>query len=162
MDANGEIDGVCVSIANITSKKLAEEQIKETADQLTNIMETISDGMFILNNDLTVKYMNRSAEELLQVDREQLCWQHKNEVLAYFGASADSPETTFHYIDRAIEKGKMISFTEYYRELHLWFEGEIYPIGGGVTIYFRDITERKTTGHDAPPGERSVGNECDS
>ena len=141
--SNGEIDGVCVSIADITSKKLAEEKIKETANQLTNIMETISDGMFILNNDLTVKYMNRSAEELLQVDRKTFVGKHKNEVLAYFGASADSPETTFHYIDRAIEKRKMISFTEYYRELNLWYEGEIYPIGSGVTIYFRDVTERK-------------------
>ncbi len=141
--SNGEIDGVCVSIADITSKKVAEERIKETANQLTNIMETISDGMFILNDDLTVKYMNRSAEELLQVNRKSFIGKHKDQVLAYFGASGKTPETSFHYIERAIEKRKMISFIQYYKELNFWFEGEIYPIGGGVTIYFRDITERK-------------------
>jgi len=139
----GEIEGVCVSISDITAKKQADIQIKQTADQLTSIMETISDGMFILNDNLTVKYMNRSAEELLQVNRSSFLGKHKDEVLSFFGATGDSPETNFFYIDRAIEKGKMISFTEYYKGLHSWFEGEIYPIGGGVTIYFRDITERK-------------------
>jgi PAS domain-containing protein len=87
--------------------------------------------------------MNRSAEELLQVKRTSFVGKHKNEVLAFFNATGETPESDFYYIERAIEKGNMISFTEYYRGLHSWFEGEIYPIGGGVTIYFRDITERK-------------------
>jgi PAS domain S-box-containing protein len=141
--SGGEIDGVVVSISNITSKKLADKQITETAEQLTNIMETISDGMFILNDDLTVKYMNRSAEELLHVDRSSFVGKHKNEVLSLLGANGESPETTFIYIDKAIQKRKAISFTEYHGRLHCWFEGVIYPIGGGVTIYFRDVTERK-------------------
>jgi PAS domain S-box-containing protein len=139
----GDIDGVCISITNITAKKLADKQIKETAEQLTNIMETISDGMFILNDDLTVKYMNRSAEELLQVDRSSFVGKHKDEVLSFLGANGDSPETHFTYIDKALQKRKAISFTEYYEQLHSWFEGVIYPIGGGLTIYFRDVTERK-------------------
>src|SRR5205814_687599 len=141
--AKGEIDGICVSISNITAKKLADQQNKETAEQLTNIMETISDGMFILNDDLTVKYMNRSAEELLKVERNTFLNKHKNEVLKLLGASEESPGLKFDYIERAVEKGKMISFTEYYKELHAWFEGEIYPIGSGLTIYFRNVTERK-------------------
>ncbi len=37
----------------------------------------------------------------------------------------------------------MVSFSEYYPRLSAWFEGEIYPLGNGLTIYFRDITERK-------------------
>src|SRR5205085_5173521 len=132
-----------VSLSNITAKKLAEKQITETADQLTNIMETISDGMFILNDDLTVKYMNRSAEELLQVDRSSFIGKHKDEVLNFLGANGNSPDMQFLYIEKAVEKRKTISFTEYYRQLDSWFEGVIYPIGGGVTIYFRDVTERK-------------------
>ena len=143
VSATGEIDGVCVSVSNVTSKKVADKQIKETAEQLTNIMETISDGMFILNDDLTVKYMNRSAEELLQVDRSSFVGKHKDQVLSLLGATGESPETSFAYIDKAIQKRKAISFTEYHGTLHSWFEGVIYPIGGGVTIYFRDVTERK-------------------
>ncbi len=141
--AMAEVDGICVSISNITAKKLADQQIKETAEQLTNIMETISDGMFILNDDLTVKYMNRSAEELLQVDRISFMGKHKDEVLKVLGVLGNSPENSFQYIDRAVQKKKEISFTEYYKDLNSWFEGVIYPIGGGVTIYFRDVTERK-------------------
>ncbi len=68
--ANNVVEGICLSIADVTSKKSAEEKIKQTAEQLTSIMETISDGMFILKNDFTVQYMNRSAEELLEVKRK--------------------------------------------------------------------------------------------
>ena len=137
------VEGICFSVSDITSKKLAEEKIKETAEQLTNIMETISDGMFIFNNDLTVKYMNRSAEELLGVKRKTFVGLSKNEVHKLLVNSSDLTGFEFTHIESAMKTGKMVSFVEYNRILGAWFEGEVYPIGVGATLYFRDITDRK-------------------
>ncbi len=142
--ANNVVEGICLSIADVTSKKSAEEKIKQTAEQLTSIMETISDGMFILKNDFTVQYMNRSAEELLEVKRKHFIGKGKDEIyhLLTLGNNNKS-EFSFPYLEKALEKRKMVSFSEYYPRLSAWFEGEIYPLGNGLTIYFRDITERK-------------------
>jgi hypothetical protein len=33
---------------------------------------------------------------------------------------------------------------EYYRTFDMWFENHIYPSTDGLSIFFRDITARKT------------------
>lgn len=36
------------------------------------------------------------------------------------------------------------SFEYYYTPLEVWFDVKVYPAGQGLTVYFRDITERKS------------------
>ncbi|HYF32792.1 MAG TPA: PAS domain S-box protein [Chitinophagaceae bacterium] len=140
--AKGEVDAVCATITNITSKKIAEQKIKETAEQLTNIMETISDGMFILDKDLVVQYMNKAAEKLLRVDRKEVAGTGKD--LKVLGNIVKMDPASFvHYYKKALRDQKALHFEKYFEAMQTWFEIDAYPVGDGLTIYFRDITARK-------------------
>jgi PAS domain S-box-containing protein len=142
--SDGHVSAVCATISNITSKKTAEQRIKETADQLTNIMETISDGMFILDKDLGVQYMNKAAEKLLFIRREDVVGQDHSENRKKMVNAVSLHGSTFdgHY-KKALDEKKAVHFERYFAPLQTWFEIDAYPIGDGLTIYFRDITARK-------------------
>lgn len=140
--AKGQVDAVCATITNITSKKIAEQKIKETADQLTSIMETISDGMFILDNRLVVQYMNKAAEKLLHVNRRDIAGTGKD--LKILGDIIQiDPSSFMHYYRKAVKERKALHFERYFEAMQTWFEIDAYPVGDGLTIYFRDITARK-------------------
>ena len=142
ISATGQVDAVCATITNITSKKSAEQKIKETAEQLTNIMETISDGMFILDKDLVVQYMNKAAERLLHVKREEVAGKGKDLKILGDIVKLD-PASFIHYYKKAIRDKKTLHFERYFEAMQTWFEIDAYPVGDGLTIYFRDITARK-------------------
>ena len=43
----------------------------------------------------------------------------------------------------AMEQGEFRTFESYYPPFDTWFEERDYPGGGGITVVFDDITERK-------------------
>ncbi|MEP6596105.1 MAG: PAS domain-containing protein [Ginsengibacter sp.] len=43
----------------------------------------------------------------------------------------------------AMQKQQYLHVEEYYQPYDLWFENHIYPSTNGLSIFFRDITEKK-------------------
>ena len=43
----------------------------------------------------------------------------------------------------AVEEGQSVVFEDYYEPFDAWFENAIYPSESGVSVYFRNVTERK-------------------
>jgi PAS domain S-box-containing protein len=141
---NGQIDAICATISNITSKKIAEQKIKETAEQLTSIMETISDGMFILDKDLVIQYMNNAAEKMLRFRREDVIGPDRLTNRKKLADAVNLEPSIFEmYYKKAFVERKAVHFEKYIVAIQTWFEIDAYPVGDGLTIYFRDITARK-------------------
>jgi hypothetical protein len=44
---------------------------------------------------------------------------------------------------RAMDAGETVHFEEYCAPLDAWFQHTMYPAADGITVYVRDITERK-------------------
>ena len=82
--------------------------------------------------------MNKEAENLLQRNREDLLerviWEEFKE------AAGTTFDREYH---RALMENKTVTFEEFYAPLDGWFEVHAYPSEEGLTVYFRDITERK-------------------
>lgn len=49
----------------------------------------------------------------------------------------------FHQYKRAFEEQVPVSFEEYYPPVGAWFEVNGYPSSDGLSVFFRDITDRK-------------------
>ena len=45
--------------------------------------------------------------------------------------------------EQAVNRQEMVELEEYYPPWKKWFENRIYPSSDGVSIFFRDVTERK-------------------
>jgi len=64
-DSAGNFDGAVLSAVDITERKRAERRLRD-------ILETITEGLFIIDRDGRYELVNRAAEELLNTPREQV------------------------------------------------------------------------------------------
>ena len=105
---------------------------------LTATLESISDAVLMLDRHWNIRYMNGNAERLLQVQRPAVMGRNVWEV---FPEAVDGPYYRAYH--QAVNTNSAVAFEEHYAPLNLWTEIRAYPSEEGVTIYFRDISERK-------------------
>ncbi|MFS2006823.1 putative bifunctional diguanylate cyclase/phosphodiesterase [Duganella sp. CT11-25] len=105
---------------------------------LTATLESISDAVLMLGHDWGIIYMNGNAERLLQVQRGDVIGKN---VWSVFPEAVDGPYYRAYH--QAIDTNSQVSFEEHYAPLNLWTEIRAYPSEEGLTIYFRDISERR-------------------
>jgi diguanylate cyclase (GGDEF)-like protein len=92
----------------------------------------------MLDGSWNIRYMNGNAERLLQVQRTEVVGQN---VWSVFPEAVGGPYYRAYH--QAVETNSAVAFEEHYEPLDLWTEIRAYPSAEGVTIYFRDISERK-------------------
>ncbi|WP_373990760.1 putative bifunctional diguanylate cyclase/phosphodiesterase [Duganella sp. BuS-21] len=105
---------------------------------LTATLESISDAVLMLGHSWEIRYMNGNAERLLQVIRSDVVGRRVWEV---FPEAVGGPYHRAYH--QAVETNMPVTFEEHYAPLDLWTEIRAYPSEEGLTIYFRDVSERK-------------------
>ncbi|HXQ33731.1 MAG TPA: PAS domain-containing protein, partial [Anaerolineales bacterium] len=113
---------------------------KTTYESMEGILERISDGFVALDNEMNYIYVNERGGDLLGRKPVELIgknlWQEYPEAEGTSFANA--------YL-RALKTQVSIQFEDYYEPWGRWFENRIYPSKDGLSVFFRDITERKKT-----------------
>lgn len=136
-------DGQCVriygSFQDIHDKKITEIALKESFEEKNEILESIGDGFFAIDEHWNVLYWNKQAEIILQTTKEDIIGKNLWEVFN------DAQETnSFKQYKLALESKQKISFEDYYEPLNKWFEVAAYPTEKGLAVYFKDVSIRKT------------------
>jgi PAS domain S-box-containing protein len=124
-------------VIDITESKRAEEELRESNERITNILESITDAFFAVDSRWRLTYLNRQAECILQRRREELLGQSLWE--AFPEAVGSKFYEKYH---EAVESGVSVHFEDFYDPLNYWAEVHAYPSDEGLAVYFRDITER--------------------
>lgn len=107
------------------------------SQQTRDILESISDAFFAMNKDDNVIYWNRRAEKVTDISREKILGLNLWEVYP----EAKSLRFYTEY-KKARSENTAINFEEYFPQLNLWFGVTIYPASDGVSVYFKNISER--------------------
>ncbi|WNF38815.1 EAL domain-containing protein [Bacillaceae bacterium IKA-2] len=129
-----EIVGALVSHRNITEEEWAK---KQTID----ILESMNDAFFTLDEYWCFTYINKQAEILLERKRTDLVGKH---IWTEFPDEKDS-QFQLEYEATAISKSER-RFEEEYKALNKWFEVHVLSVAhNGLAVFFRDITEKKNT-----------------
>ena len=144
-DERGEITEWFGTATDISDRKRLDEtrermleHEREAREQVTAILESITDAFFALDRDWCFEYVNGEAERLLARPRDQLIGRS---VSGEFGAAVDSPfEREYR---RAVEEQVTVSFEAFYSPLGIWFDVRAYPSSEGLSVFFRDVTRRK-------------------
>jgi PAS domain S-box-containing protein len=135
----GEAQTRCrIVVMDISERKRAEEALQHAHDQIAIVLESITDGFFSLDRDFRITYVNREAMRVLARARKKLLGENLWAVFPEAEGSRFQLE-----FDRAMAKNKTVHFEEFYRPFNQWFEVHAYPLADGLSVYFRDITERK-------------------
>jgi PAS domain S-box-containing protein len=120
------------------SRRKAEEQLRESHQKTKRMLESITDGFVAFDRAWCITYVNDIGAEFLQRNSEELIG--KNLWTEY----PDIVGTRFEFQYRAaVEQNTPIHFEEYYPPLEAWFELHLYPSTDGLSIFFRNINERK-------------------
>lgn len=125
-------------LRDIHERKEAQTKMLEALQERQRILERISDAFFAVGEDWTVIYWNNQAEKVLGLSRTKVLGNNLWEMF---------PEAEkldfFHQYKRAFEEQVPVSFEEYYPPAGAWFEVNGYPSNDGLSVFFRDITDRK-------------------
>jgi PAS domain S-box-containing protein len=123
---------------DITDRKRAEEALRTSTQRINDILESITDAFFTLDRQWRFDYVNAQAERLLRRQRSELLGKS---VWDEFPEAVGS--TFYKEYHRAIAERTSVAFEEFYPPLATWFEVHAYPYPAGLSVYFRDITERR-------------------
>jgi PAS domain S-box-containing protein len=129
---------VAILFNNITDRKEAEEEIRRLSEHNRAILESITDAFFAIDHDWRFTYANSQAERLLEREPGDLLGKVLWEV--YPGLVGSDFEKVYR---QTAEKRVSSTITSYYPDHERWYEARCYPAANGITIYFRDVTERK-------------------
>ena len=106
--------------------------------QTADILESISDAFYALDDEWRFTYINRKAEELWGRSRQDLIGQ------AFLDAFPDAAGTAAHAAHlRAVRERRVIQIETVSPVLGAWVDVSICPSEGGLSVYFHDISERK-------------------
>ena len=124
------------SVANVLASAVENER---ATTELEDIYGRISDAFFGLDDEWRFTYLNEQAHELINPEGRQL---EGTEVWDEFPAATERKFKPKY--ERAVHEQETVAFEEYYPEpLDTWFEVRAYPSETGLSVYFKDITERK-------------------
>ncbi|HTL09287.1 MAG TPA: PAS domain S-box protein [Chitinophagaceae bacterium] len=149
VDENGTVTGYVTLHRDITERRALEEQlikfnealeqkVQQKTAELTGIFERISDGFIAFDRNWCYTYVNQKAGELVKQDPASLLGRNVWEVFPDAVGSA-----TYQIFMRAFEEQQYQYNTDYYPPLDLWQENHVYPSPEGISVFIRDITEKK-------------------
>jgi PAS domain S-box-containing protein len=143
-DEEGHLRGFAKVTRDITARHESEEQERLLAqeraalERTTDILESISDAFYAVDEGWCLTYVNGKAEELWGRTREDLLGKN---VWEEFPEEVDSE--TYRQIRRAMEEGVTTEFEALSPVSGAWVAGRAYPSREGLSVYFRDVTDIK-------------------
>jgi PAS domain S-box-containing protein len=117
-----------------------EKEVKEKTAEIQSVFERVSDAFVALDVNWCYTYTNSKADEIFGKPPGYLKGKH---IWTEFPEGVDKPFYFAYY--RAMKTQQYEHIEEYYEPYDKWFENHIYPSPSGLSIYFRDITEKKKT-----------------
>jgi PAS domain S-box-containing protein len=146
-DDDGELTGYAKVTRDMTERREYEQRLKDQAGRLEHerddleleleaIFDRVSDGFYGLDDECRFTYVNDRAESLLGVDESDVLGQE-------LWSALDVTDAFEAAVREALETQEPVSVEDFYEPLDAWFENSIYPAEDGVSVYFRDVTDRK-------------------
>ncbi|PYJ87106.1 MAG: hypothetical protein DME70_07050, partial [Verrucomicrobia bacterium] len=125
-------------IRELTERNQARAALIESAQTMTNILEKTTDGFFAVDSEWKLTYINAEAEAMVGQKRDALLggllWEK-------FPALVGSIFQTNY--ERVMSEQVAIEFEAVDATGKIWYDVHAYPSNGGVSVFFRDISERK-------------------
>ncbi len=137
-DSAGKIAGVSKIGRDVTEKKKTENAIQHINNEKNAILESIDDAFIAVDKNWAVTYWNSRAEIMLQVNKTDIMGHNLWE--KFPDSVGNEAYKKYH---EAVETHEAVHLESYNAKLNKWYEISAYPSASGLSVYFKDITERK-------------------
>lgn len=132
------VPGVTKTITSGSLKAMTESRAASagTLDP-AQILESISDAFVAVDREWRFTYLNARAQQVFRMRASRLigrvCWELFPE-----GARTQG----YRRLHEAMAEGRSVEYLEFSLRYGIWYEVKAYPSRDGLSIYFRDVTER--------------------
>src|SRR5438105_5362540 len=138
-----ELLNVRISVAERQIRELGERNqarvaLLESSRTMANILENTTDGFFAVDSEWRITHFNARAEMLLGRIRAEVLGHKLWEKLPEQGGSVFEAHFQRVMAEQIPQEFEASDFSG-----KLWYEVHAYPSNGGVSVFFRDISERK-------------------
>ena len=137
-DAVAELDTAKTAFFSNGSHEATEATIRASEERVRSILESMTDGFFVLDHDWRITYINEAAERVLDRTLGDLIGKS---VWEEFPGTVGSEFERVYRRVVAAQVGEF--FTAYYPNYDRWYELSANPAPEGLTVYFRDVTDRR-------------------
>ncbi len=135
-NATGEIVRWWGSTVNVDAPRQLQEEASKLAAEREVILESTTDGVFALDLEWRVVYMNASARRILEIEHVELLGKVLWDVFPHLAGAE------FHEFLKATRTGGIPAHLTYRSTLaEKWLETSATPSDTGITVFFRDVTE---------------------
>jgi PAS domain S-box-containing protein len=134
---DGKVVGVHMVARDITEVAAAQDVVRDQAQTLNTIFESITDAFLLLDRNWKVAYVNSEVERLLGMSREELLG--KNIWKVFMGEVVGTFRQMFR---QAMDTGNTVDFEAFFEPRQLWLDVKAYPSEKGLSVYFSDVTDK--------------------
>ena len=132
-------DGVLVLFRDVTERRQAQAALDEAHAAREELLASMSDGVFTMDRDHRITYVNEAMLRILGMRAEDLLGQRMFEVFPQARGTAFEEAYT-----RVLDGEGPLTFEEFYPPpLDTWFQVRAYPSERGMTGYFLDVGEHR-------------------
>ncbi|WP_062049894.1 GGDEF domain-containing protein [Bacillus sp. JCM 19034] len=115
-----------------------EKKFEAAGQPIISILEDMHDGFLVIDHNSTIIYLNKALTKSLQIERSTVLGRKVWDVLPnVFGRKLH------HQLQQAVMKKMSICFESFCEPIHKYFEWTIHPSHELISIYCKDISERK-------------------
>ncbi|MDB5145350.1 MAG: hypothetical protein JWQ66_4063 [Mucilaginibacter sp.] len=125
-------------VIDIDQKVRTEMALKEKTAELQNVLESMTDAFYTVDNNWNFTYINKEYERIQRRDRAELLGKNVWELFPY-----GKERRYFKEYEYALREQVSVHFEEFNTFNGMWVSASAYPIKSGLAIYFRDVTEEK-------------------
>jgi len=129
-----------VLVRDLTEERRLELERKHLAKRLSDTLESISDAFFTLDRNWHLTYLNAHAEAFFGQQRDAVLG---TSLWTIFPEAVNSIFQDQY--EQAVARKQAVHFAGFYAPKGAWVEVDAYPSKQGLSVYFRDVTDR----HDA-------------
>lgn len=138
LDQDGRTTHIQGALQDITPEVEAVESLEVMAGRMRTILESITDGFYGLDEQWCFTYANPQAELLLQRKAEDM---YDHGIWELFPETAGT--TLCDKYHEVMATGVTRHFEYFYPPVQRWLDISVYFAEGGLSVFFRDVSERK-------------------
>ena len=133
----GTVSSLYFTVCDITEMAAAQRLIEHQAQQLSDLLESISDAVLSLDKDWKLVYLNSEAERLVGLSREGAIG------ISFWSLFPEEVDGIYHrHYQQAVDTGEPMRFEAFFKREQRWLEMKAYPHADGLTVLFTDVTKR--------------------
>ena len=130
--------GVSVYFKDITEQRKAQIEALKSEEKYRIFIQRITDAFIALDKNWCYTYLNQQAGELIHRSPSSVLGRNVWEI---FPDAIGSD--TYNAMHKAMNELKYVTNVDYYAPLSLWQENHIYPSEDGLSMFIRNISEKK-------------------